>query len=73
MSDSLESIDNPGESGRAHLEQQLRELDQQIRHELRVRGFDPDQEENLALTAPLARLFAERERLRDELKSPASE
>ncbi len=50
------------------LEGKLREVDQQLRREMRARGFDPDQAENLALTGPLARLYAEREQLKEELE-----
>jgi hypothetical protein len=52
---------------RIRLENRLRLVDQQLRREMRARGFDPDQDENLALTAPLAKLYTERERLREEI------
>ena len=52
---------------RAQLEERLREADERLRRELRARGFDPAQDENLALTGPLAKLYMERERLREEL------
>lgn len=55
------------------LEQRLREVDQRLRGEMRARGFDPDQDDNLALTAPLAKLYTERENLRAELESLADE
>jgi hypothetical protein len=51
------------------LEERLRLVDELFRRGMRARGFDPDQDENLALTAPLARLYAEREQLREELES----
>ncbi|MBC8030921.1 MAG: hypothetical protein H7Z16_12480 [Pyrinomonadaceae bacterium] len=57
------------ESRRTQLEDRLREVDQHLRSEMRARGFDPDQDDNLALTAPLATLYTERENLREELKS----
>ena len=60
-----------GELRRTRLEEKLREVDQQLRREMRARGFDPDQDDNLALTAPLARLYSEREQLRDEIESLA--
>ena len=53
----------------AQLEERLRQVDEQFRREMRARGFNPDQDDNLALTAPLARLYAERELLREELES----
>ena len=51
------------------LEEKLREADQQLRSEMLARGFDPDQEDNLALTAPLAKLYLERESLREQLEA----
>jgi len=39
---------------------------------LTARGFDPAQDENLALTSPLAKLYMERENLRDELETLCS-
>jgi hypothetical protein len=69
MPDSDESSDSAEESRRERLEEKLRRVDQQLRTELRARGFDPDQDDNLALTAPLAKLYSEREELREELES----
>ena len=57
------------ESKRMELEERLREVDQQLRSEMLARGFDPAQDENVALTAPLAKLYMERENLRAELDS----
>ena len=54
---------------RTQLEERLREVDERLRRELRARGFDPDQGENLALTGPLAKLYMERENLRAELEA----
>jgi hypothetical protein len=62
---------DPEASTRTRLEQRLREVDQRLRSEMRARGFDPDQDDNLALTAPLAKLYTERENLRAELQSLA--
>ncbi len=61
----------PEESKRAQLEAKLREVDERLRSEMLARGFDPAQDENLALTAPLAKLYMERENLRAELESLA--
>lgn len=55
------------------LEESLRQVDEQFRREMRARGFDPEQADNLALTGPLARLYAEREQLREELESQQEE
>lgn len=61
--------DPPLESRRQELEQKLRAVDQQLRSEMLARGFDPAQDDNLALTAPLAKLYLERENLREELET----
>ena len=67
------SMSNPAEaelrSKRQELEERLRALEQRLRREMTSRGFDPAQDDNLALTAPLAKLFVERESLREELQS----
>ena len=65
MSNPLEP---PFESARNKLEEKLRAVEQQLRSGLFARGFDPAQDENLALTAPLAKLYLERENLRAELE-----
>jgi uncharacterized lipoprotein YajG len=57
------------ESKRIELAEKLREVDQQLRSEMLARGFDPAQDDNVALTAPLAKLYIERENLRAELDS----
>jgi hypothetical protein len=49
------------------LQEKLRALDEQLRRELRARGFDPTQDENLALTGPLAKLYMERENVKEQL------
>jgi hypothetical protein len=59
------------ESAQIKLEARLREVDDRLRSELRARGFDPAQDENLALTGPLAKLYMERENLREELEQLA--
>lgn len=59
----------PLESRRQELEEKLRAVDQQLRSEMLARGFDPTQDDNLALTAPLAKLYTERENLREELET----
>ena len=59
------------ESKRIELAEKLRQVDQQLRSEMLARGFDPAQGDNVALTAPLAKLYMERENLRAELDSLA--
>ena len=61
------------QSRRMQLEEKLREVDQQLRTEMLARGFDPAQGDNVALTAPLAKLYMERENLRTELESLGGE
>ena len=69
LSVECQGMSNPEQSKRTQLEEKLRELDQQLRSEMLARGFDPAQTDNLALTAPLARLYMERENLRAEIES----
>ena len=57
------------EKAQTELEERLRELDEQLRIEMRKRGFDPAQDANLALTGPLAKLYMERETIREELET----
>jgi hypothetical protein len=57
------------DSKRTALEEKLRAIDSHLRSEMRARGFDPEQDANVALTAPLAKLYTERENLRAELES----
>ena len=46
----------------------LRELEAEFDREMRARGFDPAQAENVALPSHLAALYAEREQIRAELE-----
>jgi hypothetical protein len=50
------------------LREQLRTLDAEFDREMRARGFDPAQAENVALPAHLAALYLERERIRAALE-----
>lgn len=54
---------------RRQLEERLRDVDERLRREMRMRGFDPAQDANLALTGPLAKLYIERENLREKLET----
>jgi chaperonin cofactor prefoldin len=49
------------------LQERLREVEEQLQHKMRQRGFEPDQVEVVALPGDLAKLYAEREKLRAEL------
>jgi hypothetical protein len=69
MSISDQSTAGLEDTRQTQLEARLRQVDKQFRREMCVRGFKPDQDHSLALTAPLARLYSERELLREELES----
>lgn len=60
-------------SQRTKIEERLRKVNQQLRSEMLARGFDPGQDDNVAFTAPLAKLYMERENLKDELDSLVSQ
>lgn len=51
------------------LEEMLRVAEEKFEHEMRSRGFDPTQHENLALTSSLAKLYQECEELKMELST----
>jgi hypothetical protein len=50
------------------LRERLRRLDVEFDREMRARGFDPAQAENVALPAHLAALYAERDRIKADLE-----
>ena len=62
-------VDPSAELERIQLEEKLREVDQRLRREMLARGFDPNQDDNTALTAPLAKRYLEREGLRAQLEA----
>ena len=49
------------------LHKKLQTLDAEFDREMRARGFDPAQAENVALPSHLAALYAEREQIKTEL------
>ena len=51
----------------ADLLSRLRKIEERFEHEMRARGFDPAQADNVALPGPLAKLYTEREQLRAQL------
>ena len=51
----------------AELNTKLRALDAKFDQEMRARGFDPAQAENVALPSQLAMLYAEREQVKAQL------
>ena len=55
------------------LRQKLRTLDAEFDREMRARGFDPAQAENVALPSHLAALYVERERIRAALQGTEGE
>ncbi|MGH9967166.1 MAG: hypothetical protein ACREBG_04955 [Pyrinomonadaceae bacterium] len=58
---------NDEDARRNHLAGRLREVEASFLRQMRQRGFDPEQVENIALPGQLAKLYAEREALRAEL------
>ena len=54
---------------RTQLEARLRQIESEFEREMRARGFDPAQDENVALTSSLARLYTEREQVQDALRN----
>lgn len=50
------------------LYERLRQIELALTHEMRARGFDPDQFETTALPASLAALAAERDQIQQELE-----
>ena len=50
------------------LREKLRALDAEFDREMRTRGFDPAQAENVALPSHLAALYSEREQIKAELE-----
>ena len=56
------------EPTRNQLEARLEEITDQFEQQMRARGFDPEQAENVALPAALARLYLERQSLLEELE-----
>ena len=59
--------------GRIALEEKLRSVEETFVREMRQRGFEPDQAENVALPTALARLYTEREALKTELNEMKGE
>ena len=59
MGDRHEEINN--------LREKLRTLDAEFDREMRARGFDPAQAENVALPSHLAALYTEREQIKAAL------
>ena len=60
-------------SRRNELEVRLRELEAQFADQMRKRGFDPAQADNVALPSTLAKLFAAREEIKSELEEMISD
>jgi len=56
------------ESTTKQLEARLLELTEQFEHQMRARGFDPQQADNVALPGDLARLYVERQQLLEKLE-----
>ena len=59
----------PEELKRREIEEKLIVVERELRAQMLARGFDPAQYDHLALTAPLAKLYTERENLKMELEA----
>ena len=55
----------------SELHRRLRDLNAEFERQMRARGFDPAQAENIALPSALAKLYAERERTKAHLEELA--
>ena len=55
------------------LKQKLSALEIEFEREMRSRGFEPEQADNIALPSHLAALYAEREQLKAELEESEGE
>ena len=53
---------------RSALEEELRKVEETFVREMRQRGFEPDQAENVALPTKLAQLYTRRGALKNELE-----
>lgn len=62
---------NPDELEISKLRDKLREVEREYAQAMRARGFDPAQDENLALPSALAKLYQEREDLRTKIAALA--
>jgi hypothetical protein len=60
-------VDDKTKARVLELQARLKSLNENFNREMRARGFDPAQAENVALPAALARLYMERELLLEEL------
>jgi len=63
--------DEENEAHRVELQNRLADLDARFADEMRKRGFDPAQAENIALPSALARMFTERMEIINELEELA--
>jgi len=55
------------------LREKLRALNIEFDREMRARGFDPTQAENVALPSHLASLYAEREKIKAQIEESEGE
>ena len=65
------SMSQPQELEISQLEERLHAVEREFERGMRARGFDPAQDENLALTSSLAKLYEERDELRTRLAALA--
>jgi hypothetical protein len=62
-------VDDKTKARVLELQARLKSLNENFNREMRARGFEPAQAENVALPAALARLYMERQLLLEELNN----
>jgi hypothetical protein len=62
-------MSQPDAFEKSRLEERVRVVEQEFERAMRARGFDPAQDEHVALTSSLAKLYEERNDLRNRLAS----
>lgn len=68
----MPTMDTERDARRIKLEARLRAVEESFEREMREKGFEPAQAENVALPSSLARLYLEREELRAQLEETTS-
>lgn len=69
----IRPIMNSDNVQRARLQSEIQQVTEEFEQQMRARGFDPAQAENVALPASLAQLYARQQLLLEELEEIKSE
>jgi len=64
---NMTTMSDPDDGEISELQQRLDVVEAEFEREMRSRGFDPAQHENVALTSSLAKLYQQREELKARL------